>query len=203
MSADSEDVIGIYRRHAKAWMDLRNQNLFEEKWLKKFLDLLPRSPLVLDIGCGFGAPIATYLSDKGCTVTGVDASPEMIEVARQRAPMASWIISDMRRLNLTTKFDGMLAWDSMFHLTPEDQRLMFPIFQRHAAPRATLLFTSGPRHGEAVGEFEGEPLYHGSLEPAEYRSLLNNHGFEVMDHIVEDPECGGHTVWLARAFDAG
>jgi hypothetical protein len=60
------------------------------------------------------------------------------------------------------------------------------------------MFTSGPRHGSVLGEFEGEPLYHGSLDEDEYRSLLRQNGFEVVEHVVEDPACGEHTVWLAQ-----
>lgn len=91
-----------------------------------------------------------------------------------------------------------LAWDSFFHLHPDDQRQMFPIFRTHAAPRAALMFTSGPSHGEAVGSFEGEPLYHASLDSAEHRNLLAQNGFAVVAHAVEDPTCGRHTVWLAQ-----
>jgi hypothetical protein len=36
------------------------------------------------------------------------------------------------------------------------------------------------------------------LDPADYRALLDKHGFEVLSHVVEDPSCGGHTIWLAR-----
>ena len=60
------------------------------------------------------------------------------------------------------------------------------------------MFTSGPAFGEAIGTFEGEPLYHGSLDPAEYRALLDAQGFEVVAHVAEDATCGGHTIWLAR-----
>jgi hypothetical protein len=49
-----------------------------------------------------------------------------------------------------------------------------------------------------MGTFCGEPLHHGSLDGAEYRSLLAEHGFSVIDHVVDDPACGGHTVWLAK-----
>jgi len=60
-----------------------------------------------------------------------------------------------------------------------------------------LMFTSGPGLGEAIGVFEGRPLYHGSLEGVEYRELLGANGFEVVRHVVEDAGCGGATVWLA------
>ena len=75
---------------------------------------------------------------------------------------------------------------------------MFPIFGAHAAPKAALMFTSGPQHGEAVGTFQGEPLYHGSLGPDEYRALLDAQGFDVVAYVPEDPTCGKHTIWLAQ-----
>ena len=69
---------------------------------------------------------------------------------------------------------------------------------RHASPRAALMFTSGTSHGEATGSYRGEPLYHASLAPEEYRALLKTNGFRVVAHIAEDPDCGGRTVWLAQ-----
>jgi hypothetical protein len=75
---------------------------------------------------------------------------------------------------------------------------MFPRFARHAGPSAPLLFTSGPGHGEAVGTYGGEPLYHASLDAGEYRTLLAENGFAVVAHVAEDQDCGGHTVWLAQ-----
>ena len=60
------------------------------------------------------------------------------------------------------------------------------------------MFTSGPEHGEALGIFESEVLYHASLSPEEYRALLAENGFAVVRTIANDPDCTGHTVWLAR-----
>jgi hypothetical protein len=71
---------------------------------------------------------------------------------------------------------------------------MFPAFRSHARAKAALMFTSGPSHGEAIGTFKGEALYHGSLDEAEYRSRLVQNGFGVVSYAVEDPECGYHTV---------
>jgi hypothetical protein len=71
---------------------------------------------------------------------------------------------------------------------------MFPIFRRLARPQAALMFTRGHLHGEAIGAFKGKPLYHGSLDEAECRSALIQNGFEVVSYVVEDPDCGQHTV---------
>lgn len=75
---------------------------------------------------------------------------------------------------------------------------MFGEFGRLAAPGAVLMFTSGPGLGEAIGEFEGRALYHGSLDAGEYRALLAANGFEAERHVEEDAGCGGATVWLAK-----
>lgn len=198
MTTDAENIVGLYRRHAETWTALRGRGLMERQWLDRFLELLPGEPDVLDIGCGSGEPIARYLLERGCAVTGIDAAPEMTALAKARFPAAEWQVADMRTLDLAKRFAGLLAWDSFFHLTPADQRLMFPLFGNHAAWGAALMFTSGWSHGETVGRFEGEPLYHASLDPSEYRSLLGNNGFEVVDHKVRDPDCGERTIWLAR-----
>ena len=36
------------------------------------------------------------------------------------------------------------------------------------------------------------------MTPDEYRALLAGNSFAVVAHRAEDPECGGHTLWLAR-----
>ncbi len=127
----------------------------------------------------------------------------MIGMAHDNFPDRHWIVADMRNLALGRRFDGIMAWDSFFHLNFDDQRRMFAVFRAHAAPGAGLLFTSGPRHGEAIGELHGEPLYHASLAPDEYRSLLAANEFDLVEFIPEDPNCGGHTVWLARRKQDG
>ena len=105
----------------------------------------------------------------------------------------------MRTLALGRRVAGVLAWNSFFHLDHDDQRAMFAVFEAHAAPGAPLMFTSGPAHGEAIGTLEGEPLYHASLDPAEYRRLLTRHGFAERAHVAQDPACHGLTVWLAQS----
>ena len=164
---------------------------------------LDRTHRVLDLGCGPGQPMAAYLVANGLDVCGVDSSPTMIAMARHNLPGRDFIVADMRTLNLGRHFAGILAWDSFFHLTPDDQRRMFPIFRDHAKPGAPLMFTSGPRHGEAIGHLRGEPLYHASLAPEAYRTLLAAHGFAVIAERMEDPDCGGHSVWLARRQEDG
>jgi SAM-dependent methyltransferase len=199
VTSDSDRIVGLYQRHAAAWDALRSPgSLFEKPWLDQFLSRVPATGSILDLGCGAGLPISGYLIRQGRAVTGIDSSPAMIDICRKRFPDQAWIVADMRTLELRRQFDGIIAWDSFFHLCPEDQQRMFPVFARHAAPGAALLFTGGPRHGSVLGEFQGEPLYHGSLDPAEYATALDQIGFEIVARVLDDPTCGEHCIWLAR-----
>jgi len=198
MRSAADEIIGIYERHARDFQNDRGRGLFEKSWLDRFAALLPPGGTILDIGCGFAEPIAAYFIAREFSVTGADSSPSMIAACRSRFPDNEWHVSDMRTLELHNTFDGVVAWDSFFHLTPDDQRRMFAVFGRHASPDAALMFTSGPFYGEALAEYHGNPLYHASLDPAEYRTLLADGGFHVVAHIAEDADCNGHTVWLAQ-----
>lgn len=191
-------VVELYERHSAAWARDRGTSLIERPWLDRLTAGLTRGATILDIGCGSGFPIAHHLLDRGFAVTGIDASPAMIEMCRARLPEGEWIVADMRALDLGRTFHALVAWDSFFHLTREDQRDMFPRFKAHAAPGTGLMFTSGPHDGESFGEYRGEPLYHASLSAPEYRRLLARNGFSVEAHVESDPGCGSHTVWLAR-----
>jgi ubiquinone/menaquinone biosynthesis C-methylase UbiE len=198
MNSSSTRIIDLYERNAAAYDADRGKSLFERGWLDRFRALLTPGAPVLDIGCGSGEPIARYLIVCGHAVTGVDSAPSLIELCKVRFPEQTWVVADMRKLALGVKFAGLLAWDSFFHLTAEDQRAMFEVFRAHAAPGAVLMFTSGPAHGEAIGSYRGEALYHASLDAEEYTALLETNGFEVVAHVAEDATCGGHTIWLAQ-----
>jgi SAM-dependent methyltransferase len=198
VNSEANRITSLYQRHAEYWDRLRGRNLSEKPWLDRFFALLRPGASILDLGCGSAEPIARYFIEKGCHVTGVDSSPALIDMCKARFPDQEWIVMDMRSLSLSQRFDGILAWDSFFHLCPEDQRPMFRVFKTHSAPPGALMFTSGSVHGEAIGTFQGEPLYHGSLDTAEYRSLLERNGFGVVSHVVEEPSSGGRTVWFAQ-----
>ena len=193
---NKDSVADLYERHALEYDRDRSRSLQERAWLDRFLLQVRSGGTVLDVGCGMGEPIARYLVDHGFRVVGVDASPTMIEICRARFPDSEWLVVDMRDLDLDRRFEGIVAWDSFFHLDTDDQRRMFPRFASHAQLGAPLMFTSGPAEGEAIGVYCEEPLYHASLGPAEYEQLLATNGFVVKAYAAEDPQCGEHTVWL-------
>lgn len=194
----ASNIIGFYQRHAVQWDEIRNRQFPEQPWFRRFVDALAPDSTLLDLGCGSGNPTGTYLLTQGHRVTGIDSSPPLIALCRQRHPTQRWMVGDMRDVSLNKHFHGIIAWDSFFHLPRDDQRNMFARFAAHALPGAMLLFNSGNSDGEAIGNFLGEALYHASLNADEYHSLLNEHGFSVVAHEINDVNCGGRNVWLCK-----
>jgi len=197
MTRLSDRIVDHYEHHALDWdIDRQASTGTDRVWLTRFADRLEPGAHVLDLGCGSGRPVAAYIVERGFKVTGVDSSPTMIELCRARLPDQRWIVADMRELGLDEQFDGVLAWDSFFHLNADDQRWMFEVFDRHANDGAPLLFNAGPAEGEAIGSYRGDPLFHASLSAQEYQALLARHRFAILDSAVNDPGAGGRTVWL-------
>ncbi|KAJ54463.1 hypothetical protein ACMU_17290 [Actibacterium mucosum KCTC 23349] len=192
-----DDILTTYELHAAGYARSRSKVLFERGWLDRALAHAP-GRRVLDLGCGSGNPIARYLSDRRAEVTGVDGAAAMVALFQQTLPGAEAIHADMRDLALNRQFDVVVAWNSFFHLAPDDQRAMFPVFAAHAAPGAVLLFTTGHQAGEAMGSVQGTAVYHSSLSPDDYRGLLKDAGFTVLKFTPQDPDCNQHSVWLAR-----
>jgi SAM-dependent methyltransferase len=200
MNPRASRIIDLYERHAHDFVADRGPTLSNERgWLGRFTALLSPGATILDLGCGSGEPIARHLLELGFAVDGVDSSPTLIGLCRDHFPERTWQVADMRTFAVGRTFDGLLAWDSFFHLSRDDQRGMFPAFRRLTGPGSALMFTSGSSDGEAIGSYRGEPLYHASLAAEEYEALLASNGFRVVASVAGDPDCGGRAVWLAEA----
>jgi len=199
MSNLPDPIIAHYECHALEWdADRRAASWNDKRWIDRFVDLLPPAAAVLDLGCGGGDPVAYNMITRGLQITGVDTAPTLISLCRNRMPDQQWVLADMRSVSLGRRFNGVLAWDSFFHLKPHDQRAIFPIFAAHAVAGGVLMFNAGLSYGEATGSYRGDPVYHASLDASEYANLLNETGFELVEHSINDPSKGGRIVWIAR-----
>lgn len=190
-------TIEMYEKHAKGWDNHRPRSLREKSWLNKFTQSLPPGSSLLDVGCGAGEPISRYLVEQGFSITGVDSSQTMIDICRARFPDETWLVMDMRDLALVKQFGGIIAWDSFFHLNPDEQRSTLQAFIRLLRPEGAILLTVGHKAGEVMGKVEGEAVYHSSLSPREYKHILSSVGFQEIDMVIKDESCD-RTVLLAR-----
>lgn len=199
--ADSElaaQTQAVYERQAKRFDAERSKSLHERPWLDRFLAPIRDGGRILDLGCGGGDPIAGYLIEQGFDVVGLDASSEMVALARARYPDGEWVLGDMRTLDLPGGFDGVIAWNSFFHLMPSEQREVLVRIARLMNSGSQLLLTVGDREGSVTGRVGDEAIYHASLAPDEYRAVLDGLGVDVVDFVFADPTCGDQTILLGR-----
>ena len=123
--------------------------------------LWPRK--VLDLACGEGT-FAVAMANRGLRVTGVDLSPEMLEIARQRAATEGvrvrFLKQDMRSLSLRGRFDLVTCWfDSLNYLLEiDDLARTFAGVSRVLDENGVFIFDVNTIRGLAV-EWVREPSY--------------------------------------------
>lgn len=198
MENEKKNAFEAYNVLADWFFENRHQGVIEKTYLDSLIEISGKGASVLDLGCGTGIPVMSYLLNQGMQVMGVDASYRMLEIAKRNLPSTDFVQADMRQLSLHRTFDAIIAWHSFFHLPPEDQPPMFQIFKDHLSNNGVLLFTSGTVYGDTWATNEGTNLFHGSLDTDQYRSLLEAHGFRILQYREDDPACGNANVWMAQ-----
>jgi len=109
---------------------------------------------ILDLACGEGT-FAVAMARLGYSVTGIDASPRMIEIARERADDArasvNFVTGDIRALKLKSEFDLVTCWyDSLNYLLElEDLRKTFEGATRALRPGGVFIFDMNSLFGLA------------------------------------------------------
>jgi SAM-dependent methyltransferase len=101
----------------------------------------PRARSVLDLGCGTGRH-AQLLCEHGYTLSGVDLSEEMLQVARANNPRLSFTQGDVRSVRLGQTFDVVA---SLFHVmsyqaSNADLRAALATVRTHLAPGGLFVF---------------------------------------------------------------
>ncbi|TAL64016.1 MAG: class I SAM-dependent methyltransferase [Legionella sp.] len=85
--------------------------------IEKFINLLPAKAKILDLGCGSGRD-AKLFSELGASVLGIDFSSNLIDIAKQHAPLAEFQVMDMEAMSLpAASFDGVWSACSLGHIS--------------------------------------------------------------------------------------
>ena len=110
--------------------------------IKKAADLSPDSK-VLDAGCGTGRFAIPLRDGIGCKVVGVDASEEMLRVARKKSADIDWRHADLTRLDnvladSTESFDCIWMSSVLTQLADELENVLIQL-HAHLKPGGSLL----------------------------------------------------------------
>ena len=100
--------------------------------------LAPPGARLLDAGAGTGR-VGQRLHELGYQVVGVDVDPEMVQVARERAPEVPWHVADLAGLDLGTRFDVVVSAGNVVPLVADAVPAVVDRLARHLVPGGLLV----------------------------------------------------------------
>ena len=121
---ETKDVISFFDRLAPGWDAelIRNDEV-----INLILDhaAVTQGKDILDVACGTGVLIPDYLKRNVASVTGIDISPKMAELARRKFPQESVSIlcGDVETVEFDRQFDCIVVFNAFPHF-PDPARLI-------------------------------------------------------------------------------
>ena len=126
-----------------------------EKWADYIEDIFAKNnlkpSLVLDLGCGTGS-ITNILAKRGYDMIGVDISPDMLNVARDKATEEGldvlYLCQDIREFELYGTVDAIICTlDVLNYITdPDELKQVFRLVRNYLNPDGIFIFDINTEH---------------------------------------------------------
>ena len=122
---NKQDVIDFFDRMAPSWdADMIKNDAIIEKILDNAE--VESGQDILDVACGTGVMFPYYLNRGAASVTGIDISPEMVNIAEGKfaqEPSVQVICGDVEEVRFDKKFDRIVVYNAFPHF-PKPKRLI-------------------------------------------------------------------------------
>jgi 2-polyprenyl-3-methyl-5-hydroxy-6-metoxy-1,4-benzoquinol methylase len=164
----------------------------------------------LDVGCGSGGQALRTIIESGFAIKAIDISENMLEIARSAHPEVSFELCDIRTWESSDKYDLIVAWDSIFHISSKLQESVISKLCNHLQPSGILVYT----FGDAIGDMESYSFSEkDGTQFAEVKGIsfpYGTIGIEGNLHAIEKNHCqcrhleldqgntGGHVYIIAQ-----
>ncbi len=113
----------------------REKGAYYHKELEHYLRfLIPHKSSVIEIGCGIGKTLAALNVSRGL---GIDISPQMVEIAREKYPDLQFEVGDLESLQIDEKFDYVLIDGTIGNV--DDIQLAFNELHNVCKPETRLI----------------------------------------------------------------
>lgn len=154
---------------------------YHQQLARAFSFVIPSGASVLEAGSGLGYLLNAFHPRRG---VGVDISPKMVDLARERYPHLEFHADNIENLRLEEKFEYVVVSDLLGFL--HDVQRSFENLQRVCTPSTRVVisyynFLWEPvlRFAELLGWKARQPVQNW-LSPADIQNLLELAGFEVV-----------------------
>jgi trans-aconitate methyltransferase len=124
---------------------------------------------ILDVGCGTGT-LTEKITEPGAIVTGIDASVEMIEKARENFPAIQFFVKDATDFSFDTPFDAAFS-NAAFHWIKEQSKVLQCIYNN--------LINGGRLVYEMGAKDNVQNIHHAVKKVLRQRGWGNNADIEV------------------------
>ena len=139
---------------------------------------------LLDLACGHGR-IANSLAERGVIVTGLDATPYFLELARtdaaERGVEVEYVEGDMRSIPWSERFDRVLSWFTSFGYFEDDENKRVLAEAYKALKPGGLLAVEMSHRDQLLTRYQAETV----LEKGEDR-MIDRHRFDVQTSRSHD-----------------
>ncbi|WGX97394.1 DUF480 domain-containing protein [Nocardioides sp. L-11A] len=163
-----------------------------ERWLLDRVAAHAGTDPVVEVGCGPGH-VTAYLADAGVDATGLDLTPEMVALARERYPDGVYEVGDLRSLMRPVNGSGwaaVLGWYSLIHLAASELPAAVEALSRPMRPGGLLVLAlhagSEVRHHDTWldHEVDLDLVLH---EPADVVALVERAGLVDVEWYRRGP----------------
>jgi len=186
-----------YDNIAQWWQERHQTSDYGVAMFERALQFCPDGGQALDVGCGAGGRFIERFEARHFQVTGLDVSREMIRLASQQHPVASFIQQDICTWETTATFDCVWAWDSLFHLPLEQHEPVISGLCQQLKPGGVLCYTFGNDHGEHTDQWHDDQFYYSSIGIHGNVQLLMQQGVNVV-HLELDQYPERHVCVIAQ-----
>jgi RimJ/RimL family protein N-acetyltransferase len=195
-----EEVAASYDQIAELWLDLSTYGFAQ---LERAIAFVKRKGTALDVGCGTGRYFELFTRHDFAT-DGIDYSPSMIALARQRHTQARLFHADICRWELPRTYDLIVAWDSVWHVPLELQEAVLKKLCLGLSAGGVLVFTTDGSDApeEKRDSCMGPPMYHATLGIPKILHILAEAGC-VCRHLEFDAKLETHVYLIAQKSERG
>lgn len=129
----------VAAKYADHFADELRHKPLDRALLAAFSEQVGRDGPVADIGCGPGH-VTAHLADLGVPAQGLDLSPAMIDIARDRYPSLHFAVGEVPGLPFGDgELAGAVLLYSIIHLTPQQRAAAFADLARALRPGGLML----------------------------------------------------------------